>query len=74
MAFSGSLWQYYAANGVQFMGQSKYGLVRSLLSKCVAPHMRISWICLYLKNKGEILESSLYKSSRLVAEVTLAPF
>ena len=38
MAFSGSLWQYYAANGVQFMQQSKYGLVRSLLSKCVAPH------------------------------------
>ena len=37
-AFSGAVWQYYAANGVQLMGQSKYGLVRSLLSKCVAPH------------------------------------
>ena len=35
---------------------------------------RISWICLYLKNKGEILESSLYKSSRVVPRVTLVPF
>ena len=35
---------------------------------------RISWICLYLKNKARMLESSLYKSSRLVADVTLAPF
>ena len=35
---------------------------------------RISWICQYLKNKARMLESSLYKSSRLVADVTLAPF
>ena len=35
---------------------------------------RISWICQYLKNKARMLESSLYKSSRVVAEVTLAPF
>merc|ERR1712241_933828 len=34
----GKLWQYYATHGIQMMGQSKYGLVRSLLSKCVAPH------------------------------------
>ena len=30
-------------------------------------------ICQYLKNKPKLLESSLYKSSRLVAEVILAP-
>ena len=35
---------------------------------------RISWICQYLKNKARMLESSLYKSSRVVPRVTLAPF
>ena len=35
---------------------------------------RISLICQYLKNKARMLESSLYKSSRLIAGVTLAPF
>ena len=29
------LWQYYAAFGLQFMELAKYGVVRSLLSKCV---------------------------------------
>ena len=29
------LWQYYAAFGLQFMDLAKYGVVRSLLSKCV---------------------------------------
>ena len=37
-AFAGKLWVYYVAHGVQLMGQSKYGLVRSLLSKCVTKH------------------------------------
>ena len=34
----GKLWLYYVAHAIQLMGQSKYGLVRSLLSKCVAKH------------------------------------
>ena len=29
------LWQYYAAFGLQFLELAKYGVVRSLLSKCV---------------------------------------
>ena len=29
------LWEYYAAFGLQFMELAKYGVVRSLLSKCV---------------------------------------
>ena len=37
-AFAGKLWQYYAADAIQMLGQCKFGLVRSLLSKCVAPH------------------------------------
>ena len=35
---------------------------------------KISWICQYLKNRARMLESSLYKSSRVVPRVTLAPF
>ena len=35
-AFSVKLWQFYAASGLQFLHMAKYGLCRSLLSKCVA--------------------------------------
>ena len=34
-AFSVQLWQFYAASGLQFLHMAKYGLCRSLLSKCV---------------------------------------
>ena len=34
-AFSVKLWQFYAASGLQFLLVAKYGLCRSLLSKCV---------------------------------------
>ena len=34
-AFSVQLWQFYAATGLQFLYMAKYGLCRSLLSKCV---------------------------------------
>ena len=34
-AFSVQLWQFYAATGLQFLHVAKYGLCRSLLSKCV---------------------------------------
>ena len=34
-AFSVKLWQFYAATGLQFLHVAKYGLCRSLLSKCV---------------------------------------
>ena len=34
-AFCTELWQFYLAHAVQLMGSCKYGLVRSLLSKCV---------------------------------------
>ena len=34
-AFSKTLWQFYLAHGLQLLQSCKYGLVRSLLSKCV---------------------------------------
>ena len=34
-AFCTELWQYYAAIGLTFMELAKYGVIRSLLSKCV---------------------------------------
>ena len=34
-AFCVELWQFYAAFGLQFLELAKYGVVRSLLSKCV---------------------------------------
>ena len=33
--FCVELWQFYAAFGLQFLELAKYGVVRSLLSKCV---------------------------------------
>ena len=34
-AFCTSLWQFYVAFGFQFFELAKYGVIRSLLSKCV---------------------------------------
>merc|ERR1712062_127862 len=34
-AFCVKLWQFYAAFGLQFFELAKYGVIRSLLSKCV---------------------------------------
>ena len=34
-AFSIELWQFYLSHGIQFLSFCKYGLIRSLLSKCV---------------------------------------
>ena len=45
-----------------------------LIHSCSNRIWRISWICQYRKNKARMLEFSLYKSSRVVPRVTLAPF
>ena len=37
-AFSTELWHYYLSIGITCMGFGKYALVRSMLSKCVAPN------------------------------------
>ena len=34
--FSVKLWQFYGATALQFLHVCKYGLVRSLLSKCIS--------------------------------------
>ena len=37
-AFCTELWQFYMARGLCIIAFCKFGLVRSLLSKCVEPH------------------------------------
>ena len=38
LVFCGNLWQFYLASGVAILNYCKFGLVRSLLSKCIEPH------------------------------------
>ena len=38
LVFCGNLWQFYLASGVAFLNCCKFGLVRSLISKCIEPH------------------------------------
>ena len=38
VVFCKELWQVYLATGLQILGFVKFGLVRSLLSKCVDPN------------------------------------
>ena len=74
--------QYYNLNPVNFRmslwNQGHFRIYNSYtyihIDMIIKGFCRISWICQYLKKKPKLLESSLYKSSRLVAEVILAPF
>lgn len=38
LVFCDNLWQFYLASGVAILNYCKFGLVRSLLSKCIESH------------------------------------